>query len=377
MRSAILLAALVFCFVIHAQNLIQNPGFEVGAIPTGPDQVAFATGWSRNCGRYYASMVPNGNPGSPDLFDQRSTDCMYQVPTNKWGVRPTRSGGYRYVGFSGQSNTNGPAYYGETVEAVLTAPLNSSPYEISFWASAVDGIKYQCSQAISAVPPDSNNKIEVVLRKGSNCSTGKSVYVSTPITAKAWQLYSGQFTLSATEVAAGYDRIEFRLTQIAPTYGNTFHIVYVDDVSLQAAAKGMTWSLLATNSTTGTVRVGCGTTCDPRKRKGDTVCTQPLPLLCIKKSGVGFPLALPTNVNDTDQYNRWSGGIVGTTAAILPPPTLAATNAVCVQNFGADWRVAEFHDGMGWSFQAYGGVGIPASRFWVHINDQPGGTCWH
>jgi hypothetical protein len=137
---------------------------------------------------------------------------------------------------------------------------------------------------------------------------------------------------------------------------------------------GMTWNLITTNAPTGTVRVGCGTSCDARK--GDTPCIQPLPLLCIRKSGTGFPLARPASVVNNNMYLRWSGGIIGTTAAMLPPSTLAAANSVCVQQFGVDWRVAEFHDGWGWSFQAYGGVGNPASRFWVHINDQPGATCW-
>lgn len=140
--------------------------------------------------------------------------------------------------------------------------------------------------------------------------------------------------------------------------------------------KGMTWALTGTNPTTGTVDVGCrGPACDPRN--GDTPCTQPLPLLCIRKSGTGFPLAVPAGVNNTDNYHKWSGGVIGTTTDMLPPATLAAANAACATAFGADWRVAEFHDGWGWYLQAYGGVGNPNKRFWAHINDQPNGTCWH
>ena len=59
-----------------------------------------------------------------------------------------------------------------------------------------------------------------------------------------------------------------------------------------------------------------------------------------------------------------------------PPPTLAVANALCVNEFGPGWRVAEFHDGWGWHFQAFGGVGNPAQKFWVHISDQPGARCW-
>jgi hypothetical protein len=138
--------------------------------------------------------------------------------------------------------------------------------------------------------------------------------------------------------------------------------------------KGMTWKFVGTNATTGTFNVYCS---GCNAYQGDTPCTTALPILCIKKTGAGFPLPVPASVDNTNQYNRWSGGVVGTTSPTVPPATLAAANAVCSTAFGPDWRVAEHHDGWGWGFQAYGGVGNPASRFWVHINDQPGATCWH
>lgn len=138
---------------------------------------------------------------------------------------------------------------------------------------------------------------------------------------------------------------------------------------------GMTWSLRLTNQTTGTVLVGCGNTCNAYQ--GDVDCTTSLPILCILKAGPGFPLPLPASVNNNDIYDQWAGGIVGTTKATVPPATLAGANELCAAEFGANWRVAEFHDGWGWNLQAYGGVGDPATRFWVHIDDQPGATCWH
>jgi hypothetical protein len=141
-----------------------------------------------------------------------------------------------------------------------------------------------------------------------------------------------------------------------------------------AVHKGLTWKLLSANSTTGTILVGCGTGCDAYH--GDTSCTTALPILCIKKAGPGFPLPVPASVNNSDQYNKWSGGVVGTTHPTVPPATLAAADALCIQEFGAGWRVAEFHDGWGWHFQAFGGVGNPAQNFWVNITGQPA-TCWH
>jgi hypothetical protein len=146
---------------------------------------------------------------------------------------------------------------------------------------------------------------------------------------------------------------------------------------------GMTWRLETVNPTDGTVEVGCGVS-NPNPCNGyvgDQLCTTSLPLLCFKPFTPLLPV--PKSVNDTDYYNRWSGGIVGTTAPVQASSfngSLAQANARCVQEFGATWRAAEFHDGAsgagGWNFQAYGNVGNPSSRFWVHINDQPNGTCW-
>jgi hypothetical protein len=150
---------------------------------------------------------------------------------------------------------------------------------------------------------------------------------------------------------------------------------YPSTTAAATAKKGMTWQLDGTNPTTGTTDVGCnGPACNAYQ--GDTACTVPLPILCIKKQGSGFPLPAPASVNNTDQYHKWSGGVVAATKPTVPPTTLAAAVALCVNEFGPDWRVAEFHDGWGWHFQAYGGVGDPKGRFWVDITDQPGARCW-
>jgi Concanavalin A-like lectin/glucanases superfamily len=148
--------------------------------------------------------------------------------------------------------------------------------------------------------------------------------------------------------------------------------------------KGMTWHVGAVNPIDGSVTVGC-TNCNPYT--GDRPCTDSLPLLCFKPFTPRLPV--PASVNEIPFYNRWSGGIVGTTAPVQASSfnkSLALANKACAQEFDpgnlatTDWRVAEFHDGAngagGWNFQAYGNVGNPSSRFWVHINDQPNGTCW-
>jgi hypothetical protein len=142
------------------------------------------------------------------------------------------------------------------------------------------------------------------------------------------------------------------------------------------AQKGMTWTHSSSNAQTGTITVGCSG-CDPYQ--GDTPCTQSQPLLCIYKPAPAFPL--PAGVNSADQYYQWSGGVVATTQPVAGNTfaNSTAADSYCVTQFGAGWRIAEFHDGWGWNFQAYGGTvsapSVPSIRFWVHINDQLA-NCW-
>jgi hypothetical protein len=142
---------------------------------------------------------------------------------------------------------------------------------------------------------------------------------------------------------------------------------------LAGAKKGMTWRYGSSNAQTGTITVGCNG-CDAYQ--GDTVCTQQLPLLCIYKPTPPFPK--PGGVITT-QYTEWSGGVVATTAPVAGNSFMHRTDAdsycAAPAQFGPGWRVAEFHDGWGWNFQAYGGT-VVTPRFRVHINDQPAANCW-
>jgi concanavalin A-like lectin/glucanase superfamily protein len=159
-----------------------------------------------------------------------------------------------------------------------------------------------------------------------------------------------------------------------------------------SAAKGMTWRWGGVNATSGTVIVGCGPS-DPvhpcNASVGDQLCTDSLPLLCFKPFNPLLPT--PKSVVETPYYYQWSGGIVATTPPVQASSfngSLALANARCEQEFGPTvglpkWRVAEFHDGGrgvraagGWNFHAYGNMGDPKTRFWVHIDDQPKGTCF-
>ena len=148
--------------------------------------------------------------------------------------------------------------------------------------------------------------------------------------------------------------------------------------------KGMTWFHTASNPQLGTITVGCGPAgpnrCDPIH--GDTLCSQPLPLLCIYKPPPPFKQTPPPSLVVPSQYYSWVPGVVATTTPVAAVTFQHSADATtyCVAQFGPGWQVAEFHDGWGWNFQSYGGTvsapTVPSSRFWVHINDQPSGNCW-
>ncbi len=97
---------------------------------------------------------------------------------------------------------------------------------------------------------------------------------------------------------------------------------------------------------------------------GDTSCDVPLPVLCLKKSG----LPLPPGITPT-YYAGWTGG-----EARLTPPvpgyalySRAAADGFCANRFGAGWRMGEHHENGGWGWWAFG----DPIRLWTHINDQP------
>ncbi len=137
--------------------------------------------------------------------------------------------------------------------------------------------------------------------------------------------------------------------------------------------QGLTWTKTKVHDIVGAVAVGCSQ-CNPYT--GDTSCNAKLPVLCF----LDAELNKPANLDTPSIYQQWSGGVVATTDAVCGNSfkNIRDANNFCVQNFGSGWRVAEHHDGWGWSFWAYGNVGenFDGERFWIDIDDQPSGTCW-
>ena len=113
--------------------------------------------------------------------------------------------------------------------------------------------------------------------------------------------------------------------------------------------------------------------CNPYQ--GDTSCRVALPVLCFKQDGSGPPAGVESSF-----YQGWTRGSLAATPPVMGAllESEASASARCARELGDGWRMAEFHDGGGgWGLQGRRGAGFGAwTRYWVHINDQPG-NCWN
>ena len=140
-----------------------------------------------------------------------------------------------------------------------------------------------------------------------------------------------------------------------------------------ANSHGMTWGTYEHDATHGADKVGChggGNSCNPYM--GDAVCSANLPILCIAIDGAPDP-----GVATVPFSSEWSSAVIATSRRVVGSTLTSAAmgDAICAQQFGSQWRMAEFHDGEGWGFWAHGYVRND-TRFWVYIDDQPA-NCWN
>lgn len=145
-----------------------------------------------------------------------------------------------------------------------------------------------------------------------------------------------------------------------PALGNTCHL-----------RSGMTWAWRDREPALHADLVGCEPgVCDPYE--GDTVCTEALPVLCIKQTGAPNP-GLPDGF-----YDGWADGGIRLTDPVVGCrlDSVDAATDTCRRAFGYGWRMAEFHDGGGgWNWWAHGKIDRN-TRAWAHIDDQDA-NCWN
>ncbi len=147
------------------------------------------------------------------------------------------------------------------------------------------------------------------------------------------------------------------------------------DLPSDSESRGLTWLVHLTDPVLDVILIGSDALSNPYS--GDTLCTEARPIACLDR----LPLLTNPGIPEGDYYLGWSGGIVALTSPIVGTEltSLAAANLVCAEQLGADYQMAEHHDGGGgWNWWAHGDLDQltrESGRFWVHIDDQPG-NCW-
>jgi hypothetical protein len=111
--------------------------------------------------------------------------------------------------------------------------------------------------------------------------------------------------------------------------------------------------------------------CNPFQ--GDQLCTAALPVACYKP-GQNVPTGL-TEAGLGEAYG--AGGEIRMTRPVPGKSlaTLADANGYCVSQFGAGWRVLDYHDGAGGAIITNSAI-PPKTRGLVNVRDQPYANCW-
>lgn len=142
-----------------------------------------------------------------------------------------------------------------------------------------------------------------------------------------------------------------------------------------ATHRGLTWTRYLQRED-GVVHIGFGG--GGNAYQGDTLPSVALPILCIRLDGSPAP---PDLVPRLVYNDGWAPGRVALSQPVHGAylTSIATANAICASEFGAGWRMTEFHDGRWgpnlqyrgqWNFWTYGT--LPGdTRFWVRIDDQP------
>ena len=261
-NKLISLAKLFFMVILLAngsafsQNLIKNPGFESGTIPTTAQPPEYlhtfdecVPFWRAGC-----DVEPvMGYTLTPDILTVGATNCYWSVPSNNRTTNlPVRvAGTTRYV-YCGYSQTNNLK---ESILGTLTQPLVAGMYNVSFYGSKIKGISY-CSGGSTFPLTDPGATIEVILHNSSDpCSASDPVvWTSSQITTlDSWQQSAGSFMINCDKAAKNYDRIEFRIKTATGVRG-----VFIDDVSLTKTVMNPA-IISATNFCSGTPLTFTGT----------------------------------------------------------------------------------------------------------------------
>ena len=191
LSSVLLLPITFYLFLapISAQNLIKNPSFEDINCPvryTGfPNQIdQYVNGWR------------SGNCASPDIYAPCSADSITRPPAAWYGRQTARTGtNFAAVGFY----NIGPTPWYEYLVSELPAPLQAGrQYEISYWVSRADSVRYATDELGAAFSPQIDTCVGGF--QGPVLQYTPAITASRMLTdTSGWTNVSGTYTANGTE----------------------------------------------------------------------------------------------------------------------------------------------------------------------------------
>lgn len=225
--------------VSHTQvNIVKNPSFEIGTsyFPNAlyNNQV---TNWAKGYSSPSGHVAPYNYGGTPDYYYYSGTSgCGFGTPPNMrvdpsyYPTYPVT--GQKFVFLGGDENS-----YGESVIGEFDVPLCEGAYTVSLWARASNSMITSGSTGCTSwnhFTTFAGNKIEVVLRKSNNYALEKILYTTPTLDYTQWVHYTQLVTITAADIAAGYNRIEFRHAYMGPTAvpANESEHAFIDEVGL-------------------------------------------------------------------------------------------------------------------------------------------------
>jgi len=366
-----------------------------------------ASGFSKNDG-FVPRDVEGGFSPYEKNFDPRGSG------TYILGASQTGSSAYEKVGPDGNSYSLYTSAFIKGIESGEAAPFS----ETIKLSDISDFIHEQRNNSGKATNPYfSAAGVEGQLEFARNPSPKpQSDKVALSKTTIIQGIGRGKFLLWLSFVGFVTSGLAFTITYFSlpktitglPQGSETTEVFYYGDPA-SPEKTGLTWVAKGYLNEPKVIQISCfseiyvGGKCNPIR--GDSECSNEFPILCINADG-GSRGKWP---GSGEKSPRWSGARVRMTRNVAPHAKLSDADRFCRDNFGPDYRVAEFHDSdilseeekegltaaeiarqTGWAFEAER-IPVPSSGFvepgdgiikpgdgpfWVDINDQPNGTCW-
>ncbi|WP_109300802.1 T9SS type A sorting domain-containing protein [Aquimarina sp. AU474] len=231
-KAFTILVFLIIPILSIGQNLVINPDFEDGTVPTDRGQINYATGWSHQC---TDPLIFTFGGSGVDLLDRSSSNSNIQVPNNIYTTPAgleERTGDNRYAHLWQTQNggSTGNTLIGERLKGSLIGSLTEGTYDLCFWGA-------RASSGVISIS-DPYQIIEVYLVNDNDCSDNGKWILTTPTMTfdgsgnSVWNQYCANFTINAAEATLGYNKILFKIKDPGTVAMVHSQSIYIDEVEL-------------------------------------------------------------------------------------------------------------------------------------------------